>query len=435
MPHPVAALRGLTRSERTKLALLSGWFFLAVANLWLLKPVRNASLLTHLGAEELPYVRLGSVVVVGFVVALYSRIVDRLSRDQVARGVSLLFAAVLVAFWAALRFGGEELGAQRWFVWAVFILVDVYATVMIGVFWTYTNDVVTRDEADRLYGPIGIGGILGGIVGGVVVDSLAETIGPVDLLLLCAVVSLAGAGMVRWYELSLHPAPRVMDPDGDGGAAFAGAREVLQSRYLLLIVGIVVGYELAAATAEYVVNVVFERAFDDEVELTRMFGRVGWIAGATALASQVVIVPLLLHRKPVALMVPPLAMAAAALGLTVLPTVAMAVLLSTADRGLNYSVHQSTKETLYVPLSDAQKYKAKAFIDMFVDRAAKGLSAITLIVLITQVGVSIPASLAITVMAAVLWAVCAALLGRTYARTVGAEREAPPPPIVPEPAE
>ena len=150
MKNPFDALLSLGPLERRKVGLLTGWFFLVITTLWLLKPIRSASLLTHLGSGEIPYVRLGSVAVVGVVVALYSRIVDRFSRVNVARGASLLFAAVLVMFWLALTTGGDALGSQRWFVWSVFIMVDVYSTVMIGLFWTYTNDVVTRENRSTI---------------------------------------------------------------------------------------------------------------------------------------------------------------------------------------------------------------------------------------------------------------------------------------------
>ena len=53
-------------------------------------------------------------------------------------------------------------------------------------------------------------------------------------------------------------------------------------------------------------------------------------------------------------------MALATIGLSIVPIVGMAILLSAADRGLNYSLQQATKENLYVPLTDAQKYKGKA---------------------------------------------------------------------------
>ena len=408
--------KGLSAAERRKAVLLAAWFFLSITTLWLLKPLRTASLLSHLGAAELPYVRFGTLVAVSIVVLLYSRAVNHFSRLDVVRGASAVFAAVLLCFWAALHWGGEALGGQRWFVWAVFILVDIYSTVMVAMFWTYTNDVVSRSEADRLYGPIGIGGILGGVAGGVAVDALIELIGPVDLLLVCVGLVLSGAGFAWAIERKYEPAQRVRARTEQSGSASAleGAREVLRSRYLLWIVGIVVAYEFAAATTDFAINLVFERAFSGEVEMAKMYGRLGWIVSGTALVSQLVIVPRLMPRKRLALLVSPIAMAAATVGLAVVPTVALAIVLAASDRGLNYSLQQVTKESLYVPLTDAQKYKAKAFIDVFVDRAAKALSSVALLVMIAWAGVSIGVCLVLALVALGVWMLSAHLLGRTY---------------------
>jgi AAA family ATP:ADP antiporter len=425
MRRPLAGLRALTRPERVKAAILSSWFFVLVTTLWLLKPVRQASLLSHLGARELPYARFGSAIVVGVVVVVYSRLVDRLTRLQVAKGGSLVFAVVLFGFWLAMWLGGDALGGQRWFVWAVFILVDIFSTVMIGIFWTYTNDVVSPAEADKLYGPIGLGGILGGIAGGALVDALVAHIGNVDLLLVCAVLMLGSAGIAWRSESVLRPAPRpaVRERKPSFGSAFEGARLVAHSRYLVLLMGIVVAYEFAAAVTDFVVSVVFEHAYPDQTVLAEMFGRLGWIVSGTALIAQLVLVPLLLPRKRVALVLPPLAMGLATLGFGLVPVVALAVVMATSDRGLNYSLQQVTKETLYVPLGDAEKYKAKAFLDMFVDRAAKAASSIALIIVIAASGVSIPISIAVALVAILLWAACALALGPEYQRRVGVEPE------------
>ena len=423
--NPLALLLTLTREERVKAGLLFAWFFLLIAALWMLKPIRTASLLAHLGAAELPYVRFGSVVAVGLVVLAYSRVVNRLSRLDVSRGANFLFATILVGFWLLMRIGGEVIGEQRWFVWAVFIMVDVYSTVMVVLFWTYTNDVVSRVEADRLYGPIGLGGILGGAVGGASVDVLVEKIGPVEMLLLCAAVVAACAGMAWVTERVLNPATRAANRSDEGAfeAAIEGARHALQSRYLLLITGVVVAYEFTAGLTDFVINVVFERAFHSQVEIAKMYGRLGWIVSATALLSQLVVAPVLLPLKRLALLVPPVVMASASVGLAIVPAVSMAFLLAASDRGLNYSLQQVTKETLYVPLTDLDRYKAKAFIDMFVDRAAKALSSVALIALIALVGVSIRVSLAIALVAMLLWMLCSNALGLAYTRRVRAEPE------------
>jgi ATP:ADP antiporter, AAA family len=419
----------LTPAERLKATLLFSWFFTSITTLWLLKPIRTATLLVHLGAEELPYLRFGSVAGVALVVLVYSWVVNRYTRLDIVRGSALIFALVLALFWISLRIGGEALGAQRWFVWAVFIMVDIYSTVMVAIFWTYANDVVSRAEADKLYGPIGIGGILGGITGGGAVDVLVRSIGPVDMLLLCVALVVLGGALGWLTEALLKPPPRVVAVKQKAAVedALEGAREVLRSRYLLWLVAIVVAYEFAAAVTDFVINVVFERAFHTQVEIARMYGRLGWIVSGVALASQLLLVPPLLPYKRVALLMPPVVMLIATLGLAFVPTVALAIVTAASDRGLNYSLQQVTKETLYVPLTDAQRYKAKALIDMFVDRAAKALSSIGLLAVIATMGVSIGASLALAVVALGVWAIAANALGKAYKAHVRQEHagEAP----------
>jgi AAA family ATP:ADP antiporter len=419
----------LSRDERIKAALLSAWFFSCIGALWLLKPVRTASLLAHLGAEELPYLRFGAVAAVGLVVLAYSRVVNRFSRLDVVRGSSLMFAFMLLGFWLALRLGGGVLGAQRWFVWAVFIVVEIYSTVMVSIFWTYTNDVMSHREADRLYGPIGLGGILGGIAGGVLVDTLVERVGPVDMLLVCIGLVLVGGGIAWVTEAVLNPPSRVIAPptalaqvQPRSAGALEGAREVFRSRYLLCIVAIVLAYEFAAAVTDFVINVVFERAFEREVAIAQMYGRLGWIVSGTALVSQLVIVPRLLPFKRAALLVPPVVMLCATFVFGFFPVVAVAIVLAASDRGLNYSLQQVAKETLYVPLSDAQKYKAKAFIDIVVDRAGKALSSVCLQVIIAVQGVSIATCVVLAIAALLVWAVAANALGRAYAASNAAAK-------------
>jgi AAA family ATP:ADP antiporter len=197
---------------------------------------------------------------------------------------------------------------------------------------------------------------------------------------------------------------------------------------LLWIVGIVVAYEFAAAVTDFVINVVFERAFDSQIEIAQMYGRLGWIVSATALVSQLIIVPALLPLKRLALLVPPITMALATIGLAVLPIVSVAIVLAASDRGLNYSLQQVTKESLYVPLTDKERYKAKAFIDMFVDRAAKALSSVPVLAIIAIWGVSLWACLAVALASLMLWIVAASSLGRAYAAIVPGEAKAEEPP-------
>jgi AAA family ATP:ADP antiporter len=304
-------------------------------------------------------------------------------------------------------------------VYAFYIMTDVYSTVMVAVFWTYTNDVVTRDEADKLYGPIGLGGILGGVVGGAGADLLARPIGPTNLLLICSMLAVCCGMLAVACERILAPPPRALAKESSRGSglstALDGAREVSKSKYLMLIVGILVAYEFASTMNDFAINVTFERAFHgDNTQLTKMYGRLGWVISATALFAQLVIVPAVLPRKRIALLLVPIAMIAAATGMLAVPFVATVFVLASSDNGLSYSVQQSTKETLYVPLSDAQKYKAKAFIDMFVQRAAKAVASFAFIGITAAIGLSLRASLALSMVALGIWVALAVILAKRY---------------------
>jgi len=53
------------------------------------------------------------------------------------------------------------------------------------------------------------------------------------------------------------------------------------------------------------------------------------------------------------------------------PVIGAAVFMTVSENSVNYSINQSAKESLYTPTSRDARYKAKAFIDMFVQRFAK----------------------------------------------------------------
>ncbi len=401
------------RADVTKTLLLSAWFFLTVSAFWMIKSVRVAALVVYLGAAETPYVRLAGVAAVGVAVIAYSFSANRLSRVQLVRATSAAFAVVLFVFWlvAWLR---PELADQRPYIWSIYILVDVYAVVMIELFWTYSNDVVTEDESKRLYGLIGLGGILGGIAGGGFVDLFTRRIGALNLLLVAVLVVVACAGVGSFTEYVLKPPPRKRSARAE--SAFDGVYEVGKSRYLMLLVGVVVAYEITATLCDFGVNVLFERAHLNEAELTRIYGRLGWISSSIAIVAQVALVPVLLPAKRAALLLPPIAMAASVVGVVMLPILATAFVMASVDRGLNYSIQQSMRESLYVPLTDAQKYKAKAFIDMFVDRAAKAFASVALLVMMAISGETARGALLLSFGSLALWIGSARRLARARAR-------------------
>ena len=91
--------------------------------------------------------------------------------------------------------------------------------------------------------------------------------------------------------------------------------------------------------------------------------------------------------------------------------------LNTVDNGLNYSVNQSAREVLYTPTTREEKYKAKAFIDMFLYRAAKVVAVGVALLLGACVGEEFTAVRLLsflTIALAVAWVFIARYAGKRF---------------------
>jgi ATP:ADP antiporter, AAA family len=109
----------------------------------------------------------------------------------------------------------------------------------------------------------------------------------------------------------------------------------------------------------------------------------------------------------------------------VAPLLLVGSFLNTADNGFSYSINQSAKEVLYVPTTPNEKYKAKAFIDMFIQRFAKAL-AVGLSLLITFFfrGFESIRWLSLgTVLILAVWIVIARYAGREFQRRTLQDQE------------
>ncbi len=110
-----------------------------------------------------------------------------------------------------------------------------------------------------------------------------------------------------------------------------------------------------------------------------MYVIISWVS----FLVQLFITSLVLNRFGVrsALSVLPIAVFGASAAFIIFPVLWIASLLPIFDNSLNYSINQSAREALYVPVPAEKLYQAKGFIDIFVMRGAKVLAiGISLIV-------------------------------------------------------
>ena len=418
----------IRREEWFRAGLLSFFFFLIITTFWILKPLKRGVLINYFtekplglfglslaGAESEQVAKVLNVVVVSFVMALFTWLVRRFARHHVVLIFAILFATAFVGYAFVIEYPNELV------VWSFFVLGDMFNSVFVALFWAFTNDIATPEQSKRLYGIIGLGGVLGGFVGATAVRSSVADMGRSPLLLLCTVPMFL-ITLVAFY-VHRRSARRARSPETktaarktERNAVLEGAGLVLQSRYLVAIVIIIACYELASNIIEFQLAGTVERTIDESLEKDAFFGLVGQITGIGSILVQLLATGFVMRRFGIrtALSVLPIAILVSSAGYLVVPTLVFAAAMSASHNALNYSIQQSAKEALYVPTSVDVTYKAKAFIDMFVQRFAKVLSVAVNLTVVSVASVGIRWLSLLTLLILAVWALQVRYVGQRY---------------------
>ncbi len=388
---PLKAIVNIRREELPLTVAMFAYFFLVITTFWILKPIKklyffeyyDQRALVLLGVElgaaqaELIAKVLNMAVAYGAVV-VFSLLARRLRRHRLTLCFSAGFGSAFVLYSLLLE---QQTGVLAW---TFYLFGDLYSSVMVATFFAFLSDSVEPQTARRIYGPIVLGGVAGGAFGTTVVAGWIEVLSYGQWLLVClgagaviaATALYAGRRVERSRGVTSRP-PNSAAPAEERHPAWAGAKLVFRSKYLLSIAAIVACYEIAStildfqfsATGQYFAE---QGLIDRNTYFTRTYAITNWVALLVQLFGTSVL--LSRFRLSVPLMVLPLSALAASGVFLVFPAVWSGAALNTADNGLNYSVNQSAREALYTAASADEKYEGKAFIDVFVQRFAKALA-------------------------------------------------------------
>lgn len=381
--------------EEKLVLLLFACFFLIASPHTIIKALRYADLLWKMGPGGLPFAYLVAAIVTGLVVIFHTRIHSKVS-GQLMITASLIFfimTGILLHIVLLSDYGAvSKIVSYLYWVWA-----SVLTIVLMTQFWMIINEVFNPREAKRLIGFCGSGGILGGIVGGLLARfltkaNLANLLLPLSCTLLFACIFVVRAiYTVRKKKL---PSTEALPPKQEQTETPRyGFRDnfnaVRKNNYLRLISSLVVITVIVSTFIDFQ----FSSAVDD-------YYRVGFIQPKEAMQAffglffaglltfsfflNFFLTSKILRNFGIrlTLMLTPLTLFFCSLGVIFVPfTLLPAIFIKGSDEGLAFSLHQSVREILYIPVASDLKAKVKPFIDMFINRFAKVFAAILLLVI------------------------------------------------------
>lgn len=362
------------------------YFFLITAPHTIIKSVRDARYLIDLGSLQLPIAYLLTAALMGFVVAFHSKLQVKIQRSILI--ISSLIFFIITCF----IFGLLIIQGWTWVPLVFWIWANIFVIVLMTQFWFLVNDVFNPREAKRLIGFFVSGGILGGIFGGLLTGLLAFDY-PDSLLFIATgllIISVIVVNYIFIWQRKKKPIPIKTDKKDKGGknetpkVGFKDCFNTVRKNYYLKLLAAVVTITLVVSTfIDWQSKNVIQRVFRD-VELTEFFGYFNAGLLVFPFFLQLFLTSGFIKRYGirVALLLFPFILLLGSLGIAVFVGIYFAVILKGSDKSLSYSLNQSVRELLYIPVSPELKYKAKIFIDMFLNRFAKGIGALILMIFI-----------------------------------------------------
>lgn len=408
------------------------WFFVIVV-FQALRPLKKGLFVEHLGADVELYVKLTNIGVAILAVVLFSWLYNRFGSRALIPALCGIFIAALLVFAAALGGGGVP---APWLNWSFYLFGDAWSTIWVTTFWAYLNELTRTEQSKRLYGLIGGGGVIGGLLANFAVWQYIEAQGIGILLTGAAIVTaFLGLIMVRLEMVARRPDSAIGRLETDRlrveerkrvpakqNAAIDGARLVGASKYLFAIAMIVFLYELNSQILDYQYSTAAQ-AVEGAAGTQAFFGRIGTIIGVISVITQFFLVSFIIRKFGVktALLVLPAAMAAASGIYFTVPMLTTAALLTISDNSFSYSINQTARETLFVPTSADVKYKARAFINMLVQRVGKGAAILMALAFAAMVDLPIRYLSILAVVVIVIWVGFAWYAGRRFDSMAGDE--------------
>ncbi len=404
--------------------LLSLNVFLVLFSYYLLKPVRDALILTQGGAEVKAYLYAGSAVILLFLVPAFGGLAARVNRIRLITWVTLFFISHLGIFYL-LGVAGVQVGA------AFFIWISIFSVLVVAQIWAFGNDLFTEEQGKRLFPIVGVGSAVGAWLGALAAGWLFGQLDPATASYSIMLVAAAGFGLGIMISHAVHrreqgratpeKASTAEKPLGKEG----GFKLVFTQRYLLLIAIAVLLTNVVNTTGGFILDKVVLASVEQqtadiaeqEVIIGQFFGDFyGWV-NLLGLLFQMFLVSRIFKYIGVrgALFILP-CLALGSYGLMIAtPILGVIRMVKMLENSTDYSINNTARHALFLLTSREAKYKAKAAIDTFFWRVGDMLQA-GVVFLGVQLAFGIQSYATANVIFTLIWLAVVVAIGREHKR-------------------
>jgi AAA family ATP:ADP antiporter len=376
----------LNNQEFKKFGLLSLTFFFLIGAYWLLRTQKDAAFNAIVGLEFQPKAKMISFIVSVVAVLIYSKLVDMFDKNTLLISLSALFgggfltSAVLLAH-PTIGFPNTVASPERYFGWFLYLFIESFGTVMVGLFWAFVTSSTKTESAKKGYPLIIAGSQIGSILGSwlsykskLFGNQLLFTVGA---LAICFIVPV-----VLFYLWSVPVEYRTGNPEAAGAkkaktGMFEGLWLLMTRPYVLGIFGLATLYEVIGTILDFQMKMLARSAYPTKEAFASFNGLYGIFTNGLALVFALVGTSFLMRRYGLrwCLLLFPVATGIMIGAVYIQPTLWVVAGALIIIKGLSYALNNPAKEMMYLPTTKDVRFKAKGWIDMFGSRSSKATGA------------------------------------------------------------
>lgn len=416
----------------------------------LFRDVKDALIVTHCGAEAIPFLKLYGTLPFAFLfMAFYGYLGDRVSKRALFRGWIVGFTLFFLAFGFILYPMSDSLHASsttfnawqeafpriqymvslaaHWTYALFYVMAELWGTIAFVLFWQFTNDTTNLREAKRFYPLLILVGNLGFFLEGLFVFFISKQAGEshanstfgTNLKWSVLAMALSSALILYLYKWMHKKFPEIKNLTNkqvkkttEGKTVkpslMTSFSVVFKSPYLMLMLVLVLSYgitinlvevtwkaqlkeQFPSAAGYFHFMGSFSMVFSIVTGIAMLFGsyllrKLGWFLSAIGTPFIMCVTGIVFFLCII--FRESLAPFFAFFGLTpLLVSIFAGAAQVILTKSFKYFLFDSTKEMAYIPLSPDLRLKGKAVVDGIGDRLGKsGVGVIQQVLLASIVG-------------------------------------------------
>jgi len=178
-----------------------------VCGFWLLDSLKDPILINTVGIEYQPIAKLLSVLSTLVVVCLYDFLTSIVTKQTLFHIISWSFCIIIMIISAylsdpsiGLSNNSNDIGPHRYIGWITFFVIEAYGSLMVALFWSFTNSIMDLEQAKGAYGLIIAIAQFGAIIGSTVATN-AQYIGIPQLFIIASIMIFIVSLLVKAYYI------------------------------------------------------------------------------------------------------------------------------------------------------------------------------------------------------------------------------------------